>query len=119
MQSIIAVTGLAGHAIGSWTLQRNGNRMWLRDYLPEDVPNARILTYGYDSQLSGKSLASSTLQDLADEFMMNLLDMRDRTKSVRCLQAVDIAEMTNDCYTGRSTASCNQGTSPELLLMTK
>jgi hypothetical protein len=88
-QSIIAVTGLAGHAIGSWSL---GSRLWLRDFLPEDVPTARILTYGYDSRLSGPSLASSTLQDLADEFMTNLLAMRDRTKGVCRLQAFNIAD---------------------------
>jgi hypothetical protein len=83
-KSIIAVTGLAGHAIGSWALP--SGRMWLRDVLPEDVPKARILTYGYNSQLTGTALANTTLQDLADEFMTNLLDMRSRTKCVSHLQ---------------------------------
>jgi hypothetical protein len=66
--------------------------MWLRDFLPDDVPNARILTYGYDSQLTGPHLASSTLQDLADEFMTNLLDMRARIKGVRRLHTADTAK---------------------------
>lgn len=31
--------------------------MWLRDCLPEHVPNARVMIYGYDSTL-GNSIAS-------------------------------------------------------------
>lgn len=34
--SIIAVTGLAGHAFGSWR-SRGSPRMWLRDLLPKDI----------------------------------------------------------------------------------
>ena len=81
LHSIIAITGLAGHAIGSWTNPASG-RMWLRDDLPEDVPNARILTYGYASQLAGSNLSRSSLQDLANRFITNLVDMRDMTEQV-------------------------------------
>jgi hypothetical protein len=49
--SIIAVTGLAGHAFGSWAV--SSHVMWLRDILPVDFPNARVLTYGYGSELQG------------------------------------------------------------------
>ena len=34
--------------------------MWLRDSLPSDLPGARIMLYGYDTQLHG----SQTFQDL-------------------------------------------------------
>jgi hypothetical protein len=78
--SIIAITGLAGHAIGSWTMP-NG-RMWLRDVLPDDVPNARILTYGYDSRLADSIRPFSTMQDLAEEFLVNLVYMREMTEQV-------------------------------------
>ncbi|PVF91422.1 hypothetical protein CPB86DRAFT_878527 [Serendipita vermifera] len=44
---IIAIHGLDGHRERSWTAE-NGT-MWLRDLLPLDIPSARILTYGYDS----------------------------------------------------------------------
>jgi hypothetical protein len=36
--------------------------MWLRDALPLDFPNARILIYGYDTRL----LQSSSFQNLTD-----------------------------------------------------
>ncbi|KAL8783807.1 MAG: hypothetical protein Q9195_009274 [Heterodermia aff. obscurata] len=38
---IIAVTGLAAHAFGSWA--HSARNMWLRDYLPRDIKNARVM----------------------------------------------------------------------------
>ncbi|KAH0537473.1 hypothetical protein FGG08_005736 [Glutinoglossum americanum] len=46
--SIIAVHGLMGHRIKSWTHPMSG-KMWLRDFLPSTIPFARIMTYGYDA----------------------------------------------------------------------
>lgn len=71
--SIIAVTGLAGHAFGSWA--HSPERMWLRDYLPKDAPNARILTYGYPSKLEA-STSISILQDYTNAFVHRLIDIR-------------------------------------------
>jgi len=34
--------------------------MWLRDFLPEHFPNARIMTYGYDSSLKHPNGANLT-----------------------------------------------------------
>jgi len=48
--SVVAVTGLAGHAFGSWR-SRKTRDMWLKDYLPEDIKHIRIMTYGYNSSL--------------------------------------------------------------------
>lgn len=42
--------------------------MWLRDFLPEHVPNTRILTYGYDSTLFKNNSTAST-----QEFSRNFL----------------------------------------------
>jgi hypothetical protein len=58
--------------------------MWIRDFLPEDMPFARILTYGNTSRLAGPDLAVSTLRDLAEEFLNNLLYIR---RKVRFLNA--------------------------------
>jgi hypothetical protein len=79
-RSIIAVTGLAGHAIGSWSLK--SGKCWLRDWLPSATGNARILTYGYATRLQGCDLSISTLQDLAEEFLNNLIVMRNRHAQV-------------------------------------
>jgi len=47
LADIVAVTGLASHAFGSWSsLPR---QMWLRDFRPQDIPDIAIYTYGYES----------------------------------------------------------------------
>lgn len=50
--SIIAITGLDGHAYGSWRGKGNLGRMWLRDFLSKDLPYCRTMVYGYNSKLS-------------------------------------------------------------------
>jgi len=48
----IAVLGLASHPFGSW--QQRGPRisfMWLRDRLPQELPNVWSIIYGYDTTL--------------------------------------------------------------------
>jgi hypothetical protein len=57
--------------------------MWLRDFLPHDAPTARILTYGYDARVQGRDLPTSTLGELAEEFLDSLITMRDCTPQVR------------------------------------
>ena len=59
MKSIIALCGLGGHAFGSFN-ERSSDHMWLRDNLPVDFPEARVLTYGYDTKLEN----SRSIQDL-------------------------------------------------------
>jgi hypothetical protein len=39
--------GLNGHCEKTWTTDNGAN--WLRDLLPHDLPNARILSWGYDA----------------------------------------------------------------------
>ncbi|KAF8536785.1 hypothetical protein BDD12DRAFT_849502, partial [Trichophaea hybrida] len=60
---IVAVHGLKGDAYKTWTVpateQRKKEVFWLRDLLPAEVPNARILTYGYDSD-PGKVFESAS-----------------------------------------------------------
>ena len=50
--SIIAITGLGGHAYNSWRGRGNPNFMWLRHALGNAMPSCRTMTYGYESQLS-------------------------------------------------------------------
>ncbi|KAF8249445.1 hypothetical protein K440DRAFT_209304 [Wilcoxina mikolae CBS 423.85] len=50
---IVAVTGLDGHAYGSWRGWGRLKRMWLRDFMGPEFPNCRTMIYGYDSKLEG------------------------------------------------------------------
>ncbi|KAG9229798.1 hypothetical protein BJ875DRAFT_386555, partial [Amylocarpus encephaloides] len=53
---IVAVHGLNCHREKTWTAA-NGIH-WLRDLLPYDIPNARILSWGYDPNTHGNSRVS-------------------------------------------------------------
>lgn len=50
LSSIIAIHGLNGHPIESWTAgKKSSGVLWLRDLLPTLIPSARILSYGYSA----------------------------------------------------------------------
>ena len=74
---IIALTGLAGHAFGSWAASPH---MWLRDYLPNDLPKARVLLYGYKITLAG-SQSKNILTDLTSNFVAKFHTMRSLSRS--------------------------------------
>lgn len=80
--SIIAVVGLAGHGFGSWKA-KGRPEMWLRDFLPTTAPNARIMTYGYDTQLPG-SQSEKSVFELSRNLLESIKTSRDKT-SVCCL----------------------------------
>src|SRR5436305_14442393 len=76
-QSIIAVSGLASHALGSFKAP-GGCKVWLRDFLPNDIPNIRVLIYGYDTTLV-KSEAKYSIVDLAKSLLKSIKAFRDNT----------------------------------------
>ena len=77
--SIIAIHGLDGHLAKSWTA--SDGTLWLRDLLPEKVPHARILTYGYDAYTRGRDqLANASIHDLAKNLLSSLAAERRISK---------------------------------------
>src|ERR1700733_105246 len=76
LANIVAVTGLAGHAFGSWS--SSPQHMWLRDFLPEDIPNVAIYTYGYYSRLQ-HALSRNIISDHARRFVDRLAYLRSTT----------------------------------------
>ena len=75
---IVAITGLDGHAYGSWS-GGNPKCMWLRDFLSEDLPKCRVMIYGYNSKLSNPGL--HTIADFGRGLQEDLLRAR-RTDQV-------------------------------------
>lgn len=55
--------------------------MWLRDFIPEDLQenllNARVLTYGYDTKLAG-SKSNAYINDFAKQFLEAVTDARHK-----------------------------------------
>lgn len=55
---------------------KNGTTNWVRDFLPEDIPQARLLVYGYDSSLAAID-AKYSIGDLAKTFLDFFMAFRD------------------------------------------
>ena len=70
---LVAVHGLQGDAYQTWE-HANGS-LWLRDFLPTGIPDARIMTFGYDSTVAfNKSVAD--IEDKALELLNHLSGKR-------------------------------------------
>ncbi|PHH75320.1 hypothetical protein CDD80_2476 [Ophiocordyceps camponoti-rufipedis] len=72
---IIAITGLDGHAYGSWRGRGNLGRMWLRDFLAKDLSSCRTMVYGYDSKLSTHGVG--TILDYGRGLIEEIQKIRD------------------------------------------
>ncbi|KAI1440190.1 hypothetical protein F5Y02DRAFT_423283 [Annulohypoxylon stygium] len=70
---IVAITGLGGKAFTSW--QCYDGSMWLRDHVPLDIPNSRVLIYGYSSDV-GNTDSITTLSEITENFIMDLVSYR-------------------------------------------
>ncbi len=73
--SIVAVHGLNGKARQTW-LDKLSGKMWLEDFLPEAVPNSRIMTFGYDSALAF-SRSRSGIENYARDLLNRLRMIRN------------------------------------------
>jgi hypothetical protein len=74
--SIVAVHGLGGDAFETWTHPKS-KAFWLKDFLPEQIPDARILTFGYNAAAAfGRS--TSDVIDHAKSLLSRLVDKRDK-----------------------------------------
>ena len=76
----VAVCGLEGHAFGSFK-EKGTSYMWLRDSLPKDLPNLRVLLYGYESRLEGSD-SNQNISVIADSFISHLSILRPRLKVI-------------------------------------
>ncbi|KAF8526926.1 hypothetical protein BU17DRAFT_82378 [Hysterangium stoloniferum] len=78
---IVFIHGLDGHRVQSCTTE--SGKMWLCDFLPWDLPHARILTYGYDGYTKDRNqFSNETLRGhatgLLSRLAMNRRGIEDR-----------------------------------------
>jgi hypothetical protein len=76
---IVAVHGLGGSLYHTWT-EKDSGRLWLRDFLPNDIKDAHIMTFGYNSGLAFTG-STSRIEDFALELLNNLKLRRRRDKT--------------------------------------
>ncbi|KAF8536942.1 hypothetical protein BDD12DRAFT_746625 [Trichophaea hybrida] len=75
---VIAVCGLSAHAFGSWKSPSQSYVMWLRDILPLDFPDFRVLAWGYESDLKDPT-ASRNITSFARQLLMAIHGARELT----------------------------------------
>lgn len=56
--------------------------MWLRDFLPQQIPHARIMSFGYDSGVLF-SKSTSNIGTFAEQLLELLLSMRVNVSATR------------------------------------
>lgn len=57
---VVAVHGLRGDAFKTWEHENGSN--WLKDFLPADIPSARIMAFGYEFSKSFAKLEDKSLE---------------------------------------------------------
>lgn len=71
---VVAVHGLQGDAFKTW--EHDNGSLWLRDFLPDDIPYARIMSFGYDSMVAFSNSVAK-LEDKALELLNRLSTKRN------------------------------------------
>ncbi|KAK5215750.1 hypothetical protein LTR47_009949 [Exophiala xenobiotica] len=78
---IVAVHGLGGNAVNTWTHPKS-KKCWLRDFLPQQIPDARIMTFGYNADVAfGQSTAE--IIDHAKSLLVSLVDKREEPEEIQ------------------------------------
>ena len=70
---IVAIHGINGDAFKTWT--HPDGRLWLRDFLPDQLPGARIFSFGYPSEVAFTT-AKGKLLDFARSLLEGLKSRR-------------------------------------------
>lgn len=97
-RSIIFVHGLTGSCLSTWT-SKEGNTVWPKTLLSNNIPNARILTFGYDADVVNywAPASQNRVREHANNLNHALCDLRDATETVsietiRCMRIFCLKE---------------------------
>ena len=74
----MAVHGLGGDPIETWTHPKS-NAFWLKDFLPQQINDARIMTFGYNAAAAFGQSTSGVI-DHAKGLLSSLVDKREESK---------------------------------------
>ena len=84
MLSIVFVHGLTGKRTKTW-LADGAAKPWPEELLSKKIPEARIVTYGYDADVVHfiKQAGQNTVREHAQNFVGDLTDLRRGTSSLQ------------------------------------
>ncbi|EAS28261.3 uncharacterized protein CIMG_09465 [Coccidioides immitis RS] len=80
LYDLVAIHGLNGDAFETWT-HKESRVMWLRDLLPRELPNVRIMTFGYNARLRNFA-GHQDLRNIATKLLSELADSRKTAKEI-------------------------------------
>ncbi|GKU22800.1 unnamed protein product [Fusarium langsethiae] len=74
---IVAIHGLNGHYSKTWSTRsaKGGKINWLKDMLPERIPNARIMSFGYNANVQF-SKSTTGISDFVEGLLADLMSCR-------------------------------------------
>ncbi|KAJ5381895.1 uncharacterized protein N7496_004323 [Penicillium cataractarum] len=75
---ILAVSGIGSHPFGSFVNKQDGH-MWLADSLPQDLPTARVIVFGYNISVQN-STSFAELDDIAGWFHTAMSRIQSRSR---------------------------------------
>lgn len=109
---IVAIHGLDGHREETW--MTGDGTLWLRNFLSTDLPNARVLSYGYDANTGDQEcISTQTMRRHADGFA-NALARKRREAPRRPiifiahnLGGIILKWALVICHNQRVTSKCN------------
>ncbi|CZR60294.1 uncharacterized protein PAC_10190 [Phialocephala subalpina] len=81
---IVFLHGLTGHREKTWTADKPAEP-WPKTLLATDIPNARIITYGYDADVVHwlKPAGQNTVREHAQNLVNDMCGLRARTKTTK------------------------------------
>lgn len=87
--SVLFVHGLGGHWRETWRNSQT-QQPWLQAWLPDQLGNARILSWGFDSHVTDwrRIVSQNTVTDHANNLLRDLSNYRDNDGTVRNYGAV-------------------------------
>jgi len=109
------VHGLTGGRESTWT-EKKSEIFWPKDLLPHEIPNARIMAFGYDADVvKALSIASSnTVQNHGQAMVHDLALKRKRTKTVKTPSGSHISKTDVKQGFSSSNICCAQPWRPRL-----
>lgn len=85
---IVLIHGLTGHPYNTW-YEDSRQVFWPEEYLSNDFPQARIMTFGYGAEVMARNLVGAVsqnrLRDHAQDLLNDLVDCRRTIDPVRSL----------------------------------
>ncbi|KAL9632948.1 MAG: hypothetical protein Q9164_004993 [Protoblastenia rupestris] len=102
---IVFVHGLTGGRESTWTA-KGANACWPELLLTNDLPEARVITYGYDADVVHFwSMASqNTVGDHSQKLLISLANLRDSTNTVGFMAITSAARLIPTLKSRRSLA---------------